>query len=76
MINNIIQIINEKVKDINFNLEDIDVPFEQIGVSSIQFIQIIVTLEEFYKIEFPDECLTYGQLNTLMKIAKLLEKIF
>lgn len=54
-------------------LED-DTSLLEIGISSIQFISLIVLLEEFYGIQFEDDDLLFANIDTIKKIQAVLEK--
>jgi len=49
-------IVNEKISDCIFSLKDIE---------SIDFIKVIIEIEEYYKFEFDDEMLSYKKLDTV-----------
>lgn len=55
----------------NLEMED---SFELIGLDSIQFIALIVMLEERYEIEFDDDDLIYARANTLNKLISIMRK--
>ena len=40
-----------------------------LGINSLNFIRMIVRLEEAFNIEFPDEALEYDKFNTILEIA-------
>lgn len=44
------------------------------GLDSVSAVQLIVKLEEKYEIEFQDDDLSIGRLNTLKKLFCLLDK--
>ena len=44
------------------------------GMDSVSAVQLIVRLEEAYDIEFQDDDMYIGRINTLGKIFDLLEK--
>ena len=48
---------------------------EDIGINSLEFIKMIVFLEENYDFTFPDEYLLYDNFNTLEDIIDMVLKI-
>ena len=61
---------NESIKDI----ED-DQDLKEIGLDSLTFINIILNLEDLYKIEIPEEKLIIENLNTINKIYEIINEI-
>lgn len=68
MINQILQINGIEITDYN---EDIST----LGISSIDFIQIVVSIEEKYSIEIPDEYLNIFNMNSISKIYDIVSQI-
>lgn len=68
----LINLIKEK-----FNLEtlDLDMNFEQLGISSIGFIELIIDIEKLYKTRIPDSLLNIESLGTVNKIISELKKL-
>lgn len=64
----IITIIKEFLNK-DFELQ-CDTVLSEIGVDSINIIQIVVLIEEKYGIEFEDEKLTYKTLHTVNSISE------
>lgn len=63
----IIKII-ENVAGINITENMLDIDFEMIGINSLMFVQIIVDIEEYYKIELDDSFLDITQYDTLKSL--------
>lgn len=61
-------IIASIVEKIDINKLDYDDDLQQMGMDSIAFIRVIVTLEDEFQIEFPDDYLLIENMNTLNKI--------
>lgn len=60
------KVIVDSVDIIPNNIKlDMTTTIEEMRMDSISFIQIIVNLEEFYDIEFEDDCLDYNNYSTL-----------
>lgn len=75
--------IEEKVVEIlkdNCNVKDIEVKklreisFNDLGINSLNFIKIIVELEDAFDIEFDDEQINYGLLNNLRDLIDLIQE--
>jgi acyl carrier protein len=72
--------IKEKILEIiKSNIEDTEITHEQyeddlsaMGLDSINFIRMIVTLEETFDIEVPDEKLLITEMNTVSKIENII----
>lgn len=76
IINNVMkQYKDEENIDIQINLNEIETNFDEIGMSSIAFVAIIVSLEEKFMIEIPDEYLSMSELNSVKKIAEVLDEV-
>lgn len=48
---------------------------EDIGINSLEFIMMIVFLEENYSLTFPDEYLAYDSFDTLEDVIDVVLKI-
>ncbi len=64
IISSVLGVEIEQVKNMNEN-EDL----VALGMNSIQFISVVVALEETFEIEYPDEYLLITQSNTLNKLV-------
>lgn len=71
IIERIAAIISSIVEEIDIKALEPDADLQQIGMDSFEFVRIIVTIEDEFEIEFPDEYLLVEQMNTLDKIAEL-----
>ena len=60
--------IIENVAGINITENMLDVDFEMVGINSLMFIQIIVNIEKYYKIEIDDTFLDITQYETLRSL--------
>jgi len=70
----VIRVVNSTL-DIELNNNNMQDDLQQIGMDSVKFISIVVTLESDFDIEYPDECLLMTQSNTLMKIANIVSDV-
>ena len=76
MINNIIEKITNSLKNLNIDTNNTDTDFIlENNLDSITFIHIILNIEEAFSILIPDEYLLMEKLNTVSKIANLVEEL-
>jgi len=71
----VIDILNASIEDAEITEDKLDVDLSELGMDSITFIKIVVTLEEEFKCEIPDSKLLIGEMNTVNKIVKALKDI-
>jgi acyl carrier protein len=64
------EIIDTTIEDFTIQEDKENCDLSLIGMDSLKFITVIVALEEYFKIEFPDEYLIIGNMNTVCKIAE------
>lgn len=48
---------------------------QEINMDSLQFVRLVVDLEEFYNIEFPDSLLIQKKMNSIKKIKQSVSEI-
>ena len=74
-IENVLEVVNstEKFKITAKQLEEI---LPDLGMDSIAFIQIIVTLEERFECEIPDEKLLITEMDTVQKMIDVLQALY
>lgn len=70
----IIEIINSSVKKIEIRPDQTNEDLTKIGVDSIEFIKIIVDIEETFDIEIPDDFIVMPMINTVSKISDIVVK--
>lgn len=58
----------------NINMKDINI-FDDLGYDSIKFIQLIVRLEEYFKVEIDDDMLLIENFSTINQIKNSMEKL-
>lgn len=46
-----------------------------VGLDSLSFVKIIVSIEDLFGIEFPDTKLIISEANTINKLTKIVKKI-
>ena len=54
---------------------DIEKTIEEMGINSISIIQIIVSIEEEFNIEFPDEMLVFNGSMRINQIIQNFERL-
>ena len=68
----ILEIVNS-VQDMKVTLDQCDDDLLELGLDSIKFIQIIVSLEETFECEIPDEKLLLTEMNSVNKMFEVLQ---
>ena len=71
----IIDILNTNIENANITAEQADQDLREFGLDSIIFIHTIVSLEEEFDCEIPDEKLFLLELNTVNKMYEVLTSI-
>ena len=66
------EVINNELKQTKVDLET---PLAAYSIDSFLFIKIVVSLEERFQIEIPDEYLSFDKLDSVKSITQVLEKI-
>jgi len=66
IIQNVIK-LTEPIEDIK-----IDTNLRDVGIDSITFVVIVVEIEKYFNIEFPDEKLVITQAGTIKKLCKII----
>ena len=64
----ILEIINDTIEN-GVSKNQVDDDLSQLGMDSLKFISIVVTLEENFDIEVPDEYLLMTEMNTVRKMV-------
>lgn len=68
----ILEIVNS-VQDMEVTVDQCDNDLLELGLDSIKFIQIIVSLEETFECEIPDEKLLLTEMNSVNKMFEVLQ---
>lgn len=71
----IFEIVNANIENGILNFGEYDTDLSEIGMDSVHFIQIIVSLEEIFHCEVPDSKLLLVEMNTINKIYDVLTSI-
>ena len=74
-IESILSIINENIEKSEITIEQADEDLSLLGVDSINFIRIIVSIEEIFEIEIPDESLLRNEMKTLNKMVNIISTV-
>ena len=74
-VDKVVNILNEYIDDAQIGDAEFNDDLTMLGMSSIQFIQIIVALEEEFECEIPDTKLLIMEMNTVEKILSTLQEI-
>lgn len=71
----VIQVLENNSKLKNIDVKNLDeITFNDLGVNSLNFIKIIVELEDAFDIEFDDNQINYGLLNNIRDLVKMIEE--
>lgn len=71
----LLEILKNNSKVENLEARDLnEITFNEMGVNSLNFIKIIVELEEAFNIEFDDEQINYGLLNNIHDLIVLIKE--
>lgn len=68
----ILEIVNS-VQGMEVTVDQCDDDLIELGLDSIKFIQIIVSLEETFECEIPDEKLLLTEMNSVNKMLEVLQ---
>ncbi len=71
-IEKIIEILNKNIENANITVEQTNQDLREFDMDSILFIQTVVSLEEEFDCEIPDEKLLLLEMNTVNKIYEVL----
>lgn len=74
-IEEVLEILNSNIENAVISKNQLDEDLATIGMDSITFIRVIVTLEEEFECEFPDSKLLISEMNTVNKIFDVLNCI-
>lgn len=71
----VLNIINSSGK-LEITADQLDRDLTELGMDSIAFIQIIVSLEETFGCEIPDSKLLFSEMNTICKITSVIQSLY
>lgn len=71
----VIEILNASIENAEITEDKLDEDLSELGMDSITFVKIIVTVEEEFECEIPDSKLLLGEMNTANKIVQVLKDI-
>lgn len=68
----VVSVVNEVMEDVEITAANLDDDLIELGMDSIDFIQIIVSLETKFECEIPESKLSLFELNTMNKMIDVL----
>ena len=71
----LINTINSCLKKTKITKDNIDKDLLEMGIDSVEFISVIVKLEETYDFEFPDEKLTMAEMHSVRGIIAIIHAL-
>lgn len=74
-IDKILDIINKTV-DLYITSTQVDENLVDLGMDSIKFVQLVVSLEEEFECEIPDSKLLITEMDTVRKIQDVLQVLY
>ncbi len=74
-IENVLEVVNSTEK-FKITAKQLEENLPDLGMDSIAFIQIIVTLEERFECEIPDEKLLITEMDTVQKMIDVLQALY
>ncbi len=74
-IEKLIEVLSSVISDINFDEISYDEDLSVMGMDSMEFVTIVVALEEEFDCEIPDEKLLISELNTVNKIYEVIKEL-
>jgi len=75
-LSNLLAVVNANLKNIEITSEQMTTNLSEIGVDSVGFIQIIVSLEDEFECEIPDAKLLMTEMGTVEKILIVLQELY
>lgn len=72
---NVLRVLNEVLNDQDVTIEQVNDDLTKMGMDSIRFIQIIVSLEDAFKCEIPDSKLLITEMDTVQKMVDVLQEL-
>ncbi len=56
-------------------INDSSIDIRDLGLDSISFIKLIVFIEDYYNIEFPEEMLSFVEAQSVKGLCGIIEKL-
>lgn len=72
---NVLRVLNEVLNDQDVTIEQVNDDLTKMGMDSIRFIQIIVSLEDAFNCEIPDSKLLITEMDTVQKMVDVLQEL-
>ena len=75
IIGRLIPILSSSIENLEIEDSQYDIDLLELGMDSITFIHIIVSIEEEFECEIPDENLLLREMNTVNKITEVIASV-
>ena len=75
IVEKVIEIIKTNIENAEITDDMLDENLGALGMDSITFVKIIVTLEEEFECEIPDSKLMIGEMDTINKVVQVLKNV-
>lgn len=75
VVDTILEIINKNIDDAEITVDNLEDDLPSVGMDSIAFVKIIVSIEEEFECEIPDSKLLISEMNTAKKIIAVLNNL-
>jgi len=71
----LLNILEQIDMQIELSVDAVDLKLSEMDMNSVDFIQMLILIEEKFNIEIPDEYLDINKFNTLMEIETLVKEL-
>jgi len=71
---NFFEIISKHIQN-EFNIELLDVELKELGLDSLASIELLLDLEDYYEISFPDELLTEETFSNAQNLWRTITQL-
>lgn len=71
----VLKILNNNIENSEITREQLDEDLTVMGMDSMTFIRVIVSMEEIFECEIPDSKLLVAEMNTVNKILSVLNSL-
>ena len=75
-IDKVIEVLNANIEGAEITDKNLDESLSEMGMDSLTFIKVVVSLEDVFECEIPDSKLLFGEMNTTNKIFGILKDIY
>lgn len=67
--------LNKGIKNGALKKNDLEIPLKELNIDSLQFITLIIKIEEFFGVEIPDEYVIFLENKSLTYYIELAKKL-